>query len=679
MKKRFLTILIAAALCCTMAFPAVAVEYDSSEGMQVLSETEELPETDYEEAEDDSVGFEKEPETEESEGTEALDDIPSETEETGESEEAEVSDVEADMEADVDEISAYDSDDSDDSDTDTEEEPEEENEIELLSVLNGFGQDSDGEWYYYVDGQIAADVNSVIQDAERQIDDTASWWYVVSGKVQMGFTGLADYSNSNGWWYINDGKVTFDVETVAHNRNGWFYVKDSKVQFGYSGFADNSNGWWYIENGKVTFNKNSVIQDSERKVDGTNSWWYVVESKVQKTFTGLADYSNNNGWWYINDGKVTFNVETVAQNKNGWFYVKDSKVQFSYNGFADNSNGWWYIENGKVTFNKNSVILDSGKKVDGTSSWWYVVGSKVQKTFTGLADYSNSNGWWYIESGKVTFTKDTIAKNKNGWYYVKDSKVDFSFTGLADFPNENGWWYLENGKVTFTKETVAKNKNGWYYIKDSKVDFNYNGIAQNSNGWWYISSGKVDFSAGDYSFAANTSQIIDVRASGTRGTLTLYDKNGGSFTQKLSTSCYLGRNGITSNKSEGDGKTPSGVYTLGQAFGVASDPGSTRSYLKLTSNYYWVDDSTSKYYNQLVDISKVTKDWSSAEHLIDYTSAYKYAIAINYNTACTPYKGSAIFLHCSTGSTTSGCVAVSESNMIKILQSLKSDTRIYIH
>ncbi len=502
---------------------------------------------------------------------------------------------------------------------------EEENVNATLAVTNGFGQGDDGDWYYYVGGQIAVDTNSVIQGT---VNDVNAWWYVVAGKVQLGFTGLADYSNSNGWWYIEDGKVTFNFNGVEKNKNGWYYIKDSKVDFSYNGFATNSNGNWYIENGKVTFNKNSVIKDTTGAIGTKGTWWYVVGSKVQTGFTGLADYSNENGWWYIENGKVTFTKDTIAKNKNGWYYVKDSKVDFN---------------------------------------------------FTGLADFPNENGWWYCENGKVTFKKDTIAKNKNGWYYVKDSKVDFSFTGLADFPNENGWWYIENGKVTFTKETVAKNKNGWYYVKDSKVDFNYNGIAQNSNGWWYIKSGKVDFSAGDYSFAANTSQIIDVRASGNTGTLTLYNKNGGSFTQALSTSCYVGRNGITSNKSEGDGKTPSGVYTLGQAFGVASDPGSTRSYLKVTSNYYWVDDSTSKYYNQLVDISKVTKDWSSAEHLIDYTSAYKYAIAIDYNTACTPYKGSAIFLHCSTGSSTSGCVAVSESNMIKILQSLKSDTRIYIH
>ncbi|WP_288952187.1 hypothetical protein [uncultured Catenibacterium sp.] len=58
-----------------------------------------------------------------------------------------------------------------------------------------------------------------------------------------------------------------------------------------------------------------------------------------------------------------------------------------------------------------------------------------------------------------------------------------------------------------------------------------------------------------------------------------------------------------------------------------------------------MDDSNSSYYNKLVDASQAGIQWSSAEHLVDYQEAYRYAIAINYNTSCTPGAGSGIFLH----------------------------------
>ncbi len=424
----------------------------------------------------------------------------------------------------------------------------------LAKVGDGFQQDADsGDWYYYVDGKIDTSRNDVIYGS---VDSVTAWWYVVGGKVQLTFTGLADYSNANGWWYIKNGKVDFTVNTVAQNKNGWYYVENGKVDFSYNGFATNSNGKWYIENGKVTFNKNSVIKDTTGAIGSKGTWWYVVGSKVQSDFTGLADYSNENGWWYVEDGKVTFTKDAIAKNKNGWYYVKDSKVDFSFTGLADfkNENGWWYIENGKVTFSKDTVAKNK-------NGWYYIKDSKVDFSFTGLADFSNENGWWYIEDGKVTFTYNGVEKNKNGWYYIKDSKVDFSyngfeknsngswyiengkvtfsknsvikdtdgaigtegiwyyvvgskvqydFTGLANYSNANGWWYIKNGVVDFTANTVAQNNNGWYYVEGGKVIFSFNGIAKNSNGWWYIKDGKVDFSYnGKITVSAGTYTVVN--------------------------------------------------------------------------------------------------------------------------------------------------------------------------
>lgn len=182
------------------------------------------------------------------------------------------------------------------------------------------------------------------------------------------------------------------------------------------------------------------------------------------------------------------------------------------------------------------------------------------------------------------------------------------------------------------------------------------------------------------SISRQTTQAITVVGNGgSYATLTLHTKRNGIWTETLSCSARVGKNGITSNKREGDGKTPTGIYSFGQAFGVAGNPGTSRGWLQVNNNHYWVDDVNSPYYNKLVDASQTGIQWSSAEHLIGYPTAYKYAIAVNYNTACTPGAGSAIFLHCSTGGSTAGCISVSQSNMIRILQSLQGDTLIGIY
>lgn len=101
-------------------------------------------------------------------------------------------------------------------------------------------------------------------------------------------------------------------------------------------------------------------------------------------------------------------------------------------------------------------------------------------------------------------------------------------------------------------------------------------------------------------------------------------------------------------------------------------------YKQITKGMYWVDDPKSKYYNQLVNISEVKKDWYSAEHLIDYPIQYEYLIEIKTNPNNIPGKGSAIFLHCTNNCPTAGCVAIDRENMKKLISTINKQTKIEI-
>lgn len=156
--------------------------------------------------------------------------------------------------------------------------------------------------------------------------------------------------------------------------------------------------------------------------------------------------------------------------------------------------------------------------------------------------------------------------------------------------------------------------------------------------------------------------------------LTMYNNN----KIILKSDARIGENGLTNFKQEGDKKTPKGTFKLGKAFGLGENICFNKEYIKLTSNYYWIDDSNSKYYNEMVNILEVKKDWKSAEHLIDFPVQYEYAIEIKYNKNKEKNKGSAIFLHCDSGKDTSGCIAINKESMIKILQIIDEDALIII-
>jgi L,D-peptidoglycan transpeptidase YkuD (ErfK/YbiS/YcfS/YnhG family) len=187
--------------------------------------------------------------------------------------------------------------------------------------------------------------------------------------------------------------------------------------------------------------------------------------------------------------------------------------------------------------------------------------------------------------------------------------------------------------------------------------------------------------AGRLGISRGADKLVIVLADGGASSAVVYafERIGDAWVERVRTNGFVGRNGASRAKKEGDGKTPIGFFSFGAAFGTADDPGSATPYAKLKDGDLWVDDPKSKHYNRWVKKGSTEQDWSSAEDLSKETVAYKYAIAINYNTdPVVKGNGSAIFLHCSTNRPTAGCVSVPEEYMARLLKFIDTDTMIAI-
>lgn len=145
----------------------------------------------------------------------------------------------------------------------------------------------------------------------------------------------------------------------------------------------------------------------------------------------------------------------------------------------------------------------------------------------------------------------------------------------------------------------------------------------------------------------------------------------------------IGRNGLAApgEKREGDGKTPSGEFPLGFAFGraVNAPNGVAIPYRQATENDYWIDDPKSPNYNAWITGEKPSV---SCERLRlgdgPRARCYDWAVVVEYNFApIVPGAGSAIFLHVWADPTTptSGCVALSAENVLNILRWLDPDKK----
>ena len=143
----------------------------------------------------------------------------------------------------------------------------------------------------------------------------------------------------------------------------------------------------------------------------------------------------------------------------------------------------------------------------------------------------------------------------------------------------------------------------------------------------------------------------------------------------------IGKNGfaLPGEKREGDGKTPSGVYYLKTTFGYDESIKTKMPYRQALADDLWIDDINAGDYNRWVKKSETQA--KSYEKMKRDDDLYKYGIVIEYNTnPVVKGYGSAIFFHVWGGDdiTTEGCVAVSEENIIKILEWLDPKAEPFI-
>lgn len=181
-----------------------------------------------------------------------------------------------------------------------------------------------------------------------------------------------------------------------------------------------------------------------------------------------------------------------------------------------------------------------------------------------------------------------------------------------------------------------------------------------------------------YSEDPQVKQLVLVRhVDGSNAWVTLVTRQDGKRWRTVETGkAYVGRNGVGKER-EGDGKTPLGEFGIRHAFGILPNPGTSIEYLQVTPTTFGCDEQC-EYYNTIIDTAAVHHD-CKGEDMSNMAPAYNYGIFIDYNPGNEWPLGSLIFLHGKgRGQNTSGCVAVDEAFMKKILQCCGPEMRICI-
>jgi len=228
------------------------------------------------------------------------------------------------------------------------------------------------------------------------------------------------------------------------------------------------------------------------------------------------------------------------------------------------------------------------------------------------------------------------------------------------------WWHFEDKEYSNYKiqDILLSKFDKTNYSLSNKTISNLKCIKTNENSQQLIVV---------TSLLSNTSNVV----------INTYEKgkNGWVSVHKNIAGC-IGLKGFSTDKIEGDNKTPVGAFKIGTCYSKTSGVSTGLNYYRYDPKDVWVDDGGSTYYNTH-QREPISGRWKSAENFSKMKNGiYDVFFNIGYNTARTKNKGSAIFFHIANPNAqieyTNGCIATDRINMLAIVKWLDKDKSPFI-
>ncbi len=390
---------------------------------------------------------------------------------------------------------------------------------------------------------------------------------------------------------------------------------------------------------------------------------------------------------------------------NGWYvddmqWVVDRNIMTGY----DDSSGLFGVGQG-LTRAEMATILWRYSEPDAASSY----DESTARNKTPLPDvedatfYTEAVNWAYqngvftgfrLDDGSYIFapgenvTREQAATVLYRWAQMRGANMSASsaiFTSFPDANNVSDWattaftWIATNNIITGSVRSDG------IWLDPDRITFReemckivrrtigtIDGVHYGNDSTYYVVT--------DLNCAYNTNKIALTTTTSTNTSAArfqYFERTSGRWNRIIDVSATVGQNGID-KVQEGDRRTPTGLFHFTKLMGIADNPGTIMGYTKITNKMYWCGGVN--YYNQFIDeaVQEHNCNKSNDEHLIDYTDAYQYVAAFDFNSNNVYGAGSAIFLHCKTGSYTAGCVGIPKSDMITMMNRIDTNTVIII-
>lgn len=361
-------------------------------------------------------------------------------------------------------------------------------------------------------------------------------------------------------------------------------------------------------------------------------------------------------------------VETgsPAPSETATHYINKNNLGISLSAGYKNSAGWSTSSLGQVAGTTGKSMSLSGVKLSVVSQTTGGITYETHNANIGWSGYVSNGAESKGSNNDVQAVRMKLTGNLSKYYdvYYRAHVKNYGWMGWAKNGANSGTTGLNRPIEAYQVSIVLKGSSAPGTTAKSFSD---------QNG--FLAPTKWEKLLNSY-YNTSTNQLLFVKyQGGYRANIELYVKENGWWSKKVSCSGFVGKNGINKVR-EGDKKTPTGEYFITGAYGIQNKPVTALNYMKITPTMYFCGDR--EYYNTLIDVKNMNHV-CSGEHLIKYTKAYAYGLFIDFNKEHVFKKGSAIFIHCSTGSYTAGCVSLPQNELLKVMSYLKPNAKVCIY
>ncbi len=197
----------------------------------------------------------------------------------------------------------------------------------------GLQKADDGNYYYYIDGEIAEDFTGLVENS-------AGRWYVLAGQVQMSYDGLMEYEGTK--YLIKAGHVNTAFTGITKQQGVYYYFGAGVNDLDFEGLVYCNSMKAYVQGGEVNFNKTGVVEDNGQLL-------YVKYGIWRNTFKGLAR-TDDGKWIYMANGTFDATYTGVAKLNANWVYVENGYVSSAFSGTVTVNGVGYTVKYGVVQF-----------------------------------------------------------------------------------------------------------------------------------------------------------------------------------------------------------------------------------------------------------------------------------------------------------------------------------------